>query len=143
MSPWVRRWYRFYRLCNSFILTRFLMNAFIAVLYRVALTPIANILTAMLGPTVRGLAGFGVHASEVGPLLGKVGQVYNGETPEYVAMGALTPAEQQDIAEGMAAVFTALLTEYRITLTVEQVSTLLAAVSDRLTVRFPAPAPAA
>lgn len=114
------------------------MQVLLSLLLRVALQPIANLVTALLGPTLRSLQPYGLKAGDLAQVLALVGELYAGRTPVFPVMGQLSATEVQDVAEAVHELLKSLTTEYGIVLTADQSSKVLAAVSARIQTKFPA-----
>ena len=107
------------------------MQAVVALLFRVAFTPLVRVTAAALAPIFANLT---LDKAQIKDVILKVGAVLEGKTVTFEVMGMYSASEQQDIVEGVADMLKAILVDFGITQAPSDIGRLLTAVATKLAV---------
>lgn len=107
------------------------MQAVVALLFRVAFTPLVRVTSAAIAPVFAGLA---LDKVQIKDLVLKVGEVLEGKTVTFEVMGMYSALEQKEIVEGVADMLKAILVDFGITQAPSDIGRLLTAVANKLAV---------
>lgn len=110
---------------------RSIMQAVVALLFRVAFTPLVRVTAAALAPIFANLT---LDKAQIKDVILKVGAVLEGKTVTFEVMGMYSASEQQDIVEGVADMLKAILVDFGITQAPSDIGRLLTAVATKLAV---------
>ena len=102
------------------------MQAILAVIFRVAFAPLVSTVVALLGPMLR---SYTFDKTQLKTILGKVGQLMQGQTVTYEVMGDYTAAEQEAVVVGIFGILTPVLTDFNVTVPAADLGRLLDAVA--------------
>lgn len=115
-------------------LLRWLMNKLIALLLTKALNPLVKAAVAGMGPSLRAV---NLDTAGLNTLMALIADKFAGKAVVYTVMGQYTAVEQQAIVEGFHDAIKAVLTAYAITLTPDQLSTVLKALGTEVAAKYP------
>jgi hypothetical protein len=107
------------------------MQTVVALLFRVAFAPLVRVCAAALAPVFANLA---LDKVQIKDLVIKVGEVMQGKTVVFSAMGIYSDIEQKEIVEGTADMLKAVLVEFQLDQSTLDIGKLLSAVADKMAV---------